>query len=88
MILIIQKTPRFNRTYRKLSEQQKRDFKKAVRLFLLDPFDRKIKTHKLRGQLKNFWSFSINFSDRVLFQFLGERAVMLYDIGDHDIYCG
>lgn len=55
-------------------------------IFKSDPFDSRIKTHKLKGNLSEYWSFSISYSDRILFRFIDEETVFFIDIGSHDIY--
>ncbi|MFN3851276.1 MAG: type II toxin-antitoxin system YafQ family toxin [Spirosomataceae bacterium] len=42
-----------------------------------------MRTHKLSGKLKAFWSFSILYDLRVIFQFIDENTVFI-DIGTHD----
>jgi proteic killer suppression protein len=84
----IQKTPAFNRRFKKLSEQQKKDFYTALRLFCQDAFHPKLKTHKLKGRWKAFHSFRVNYSDRCIFYFLQNDDILLYDIGSHQIYQG
>jgi addiction module RelE/StbE family toxin len=76
----------FKRRYEALAEKQKADFRKAIQLFVEDPFHPKLKTHKLKGKWEGLWSFSINYSDRVLFKFSGKETVDLINIGDHSIY--
>jgi mRNA-degrading endonuclease YafQ of YafQ-DinJ toxin-antitoxin module len=61
-------------------------FAKKRILFYQNPFSRQLLTHKLKGDLKNYWSFSITFSYRVLFQFVKKDVVLFHDIGDHQIY--
>jgi mRNA-degrading endonuclease YafQ of YafQ-DinJ toxin-antitoxin module len=51
-----------------------------------NPFDETLKTHKLKGKLKEFWSFSVNYSFRIVFEFIKKDEVIFYDIGDHRIY--
>ena len=52
--------------------------------FVANPFDPGLKTHKLSGKLKDFWSFSVAYDERILFYFTeGEKAVFV-DIGNHD----
>lgn len=57
-----------------------------MELFINDPFEAKLKTHKLSGKLKDLWSFSIEYDLRVVFFFTKDkpkRAVFV-DIGTHD----
>ena len=56
------------------------------KIFKNNCFDPRLKTHKLGGKQKKYWSFSITHSYRVLFEFLGKGRVGFIDIGDHDIY--
>ena len=55
-------------------------------IFKANCFDPRLKTHKLRGKLKEYWSFSLTYSHRVLFEFIEEDAVAFIDVGDHSIY--
>lgn len=86
MISTVNYSSFFKRKYKQLSRHQKDDFKQAIELFVENPFHSSLKTHKLKGKLKGFWSFSINYSDRILFKFSEKDAVNLINIGDHSIY--
>ena len=58
-------------------------WKYVFELFQADPFDPRLKTHRLSGQLDGLWSFSIDYDARVVFSLVtGERALFL-DIGTH-----
>jgi len=43
-----------------------------------------LKTHKLSGELRNLWSFSLEYDLRVVFFFAEENKVVLVDIGTHE----
>ena len=47
-------------------------FDEKLQIFLNDPFDTRLKSHKLSGNLNDVWSFSINFHIRVTFYFAGK----------------
>jgi mRNA-degrading endonuclease YafQ of YafQ-DinJ toxin-antitoxin module len=51
-----------------------------------DPFDAKLKTHKLSGKLKDLWGFSVGFNLRVVFYFTNNKPqkAIFIDIGTHD----
>lgn len=85
-IKIIRYTSKFERAYKKLSVQEKIIAETREKIFRQDPFDSRLKTHKLKGQLKNKWSFSLTYSQRVLFNYDKDNEIMFYDIGDHRIY--
>ncbi len=55
-------------------------------VFKNDPFDPRLSTHKLHGKERNVWAFSVTFSYRIKFIFIGEKEVLFLEIGTHDIY--
>ena len=62
------------------------DFWIRLEWFIADPFDSRLRTHKLSGKLNGMWSFSLDYNLRVVFFFTEEkpkRAVFV-DIGNHD----
>lgn len=59
-------------------------FWQKVERFIADPFDQSLKTHKLSGKLKDFWSYSIDYDERVLFYFTEYGDAVFVDIGSHD----
>jgi mRNA-degrading endonuclease YafQ of YafQ-DinJ toxin-antitoxin module len=62
-------------------------FWERVNIFQSNPFNPILKTHKLSGKLNNLWSFSIDFSIRIIFIFDNDEVVTFIDIGTHeDVY--
>jgi len=59
-------------------------FWQKLERFTLDPFDPGLKTHKLSGKLKEFWSFTVGYDERVLFYFTDDEKAVFVDIGSHD----
>jgi len=47
---------------------------------------RALKAHKLHGQLKDCYSFSVNYRFRVVYEYLSQDEVVLLAIGDHEVY--
>ena len=76
----------FKKYKNKLSNKELNEIKARLELFKQNPFNSRLKAHKLKGNLKNYWSFSINYSDRILFRFLNSKTVFFIEIGDHKIY--
>lgn len=76
----------FKKALKRLPRELKETIETMEKIFRKNCFDTRLKTHKLSGKLKNYWSFSITHSHRVLFQFLGKGRVGFIDIGDHSIY--
>lgn len=59
-------------------------FWKKLEQFTVDPFEPSLRTHKLSGKLKEFWSFSVDYDERVLFYFTEDEKAVFVDIGSHD----
>jgi mRNA-degrading endonuclease YafQ of YafQ-DinJ toxin-antitoxin module len=55
-----------------------------------DPFHPTLKTHKLSGEFAGIWACSIDYSYRILFEFIAaseeseEDAILLLNLGDRD----
>ncbi len=64
---------RFAKEYKKLPTHIKDKAEKLEEIFRNDPFDDRLKTHKLSGELKNFWAFSINHNYRIIFEFFNKK---------------
>ena len=62
------------------------EFWNRLELFTIDPFDPKLKTHKLSGKLKGLWSFSLEYNIRIVFFFTTDKPkkAVLVDIGTHE----
>lgn len=73
---------RFLRRAKKLREPQASMLRAALRRFAVDPGDPLLRVHKLKGELRDYWSFSVDDDLRVLFRWEGEVA-FLVNIGSH-----
>lgn len=78
--------PKFIRQFKKLPPEIKKSAAQKEKFFRQNPFDPRLKTHKLQGELEGFWSFSVTYSYRIIFDFEGDETVRFYMIGNHDIY--
>ena len=79
-------SPRFKKNYRKLPKKIKELAKDRVEIFKKNPFNSRLKTHKLSGRDKECWAFWITYSYRIKFIFLSKEKVLFLDIGPHKIY--
>lgn len=84
--MLIRTSPRFEKHYRRLSKQVKEKAKKQEILFRENPFDPRLKTHKLSGKEKETWAFWVTSSYRIKFIFLSDKEVLFLDVGTHAIY--
>jgi len=77
---------RFAREYEKLPNRIKNVSQVRESMFRKNPFDRILATHKLHGRLSDFWSFSIGFRYRIIFEFAADDEVHFHSVGNHDVY--
>jgi addiction module RelE/StbE family toxin len=68
------------------SSETENEFWIKLELFISDPFDSRLKTHKLSGKLKGLWSFTVEYDFRVVFYFTNDKPkkAVFVDIGTHD----
>lgn len=78
--------PKFAREYKKLPRRIQELAERREKMFRKNPFDPRLKTHKLHGELGDFYSFSINYEYRIIFDFLDGETVRFYKVGTHNIY--
>lgn len=82
----IHTTSDFEKSFRKIPIRIQDLAIKKDEWFRQDAFDSRLHTHKLRGELEGYWSYSVNQKYRILFRFLTDNEVIYYDIGTHEIY--
>jgi mRNA-degrading endonuclease YafQ of YafQ-DinJ toxin-antitoxin module len=77
----------FKRAYKKRIAGQKRlerKFLECLDRFIANPYDPRLRTHKLSGKLNHLWSFTVEYDVRVVFIFLPKGRAQFEDIGAHD----
>ncbi|MFH1246081.1 MAG: type II toxin-antitoxin system mRNA interferase toxin, RelE/StbE family [Candidatus Omnitrophota bacterium] len=79
-------TTHFIKSYKSLPGEIKEHSKHREKIFKANPFDSRLKTHKLKGKFKDYWSYSIDYQYRILFRFIDNETILYHDIGTHDIY--
>jgi len=79
-------THKFLSSYKKLPKLIKTEAERKEKIFREDPFDPILKTHKLTGKFKSFWSFSIDRKHRIIFEFSDKKEVVFHIAGTHQIY--
>jgi len=80
------RTPAFKRAFRSLPKEVKVEALNKEKIFREDAFDPKLKTHKLKGKFEDYYSFSINYSYRIVFRFITKDKILFVDCGDHSVY--
>jgi mRNA-degrading endonuclease YafQ of YafQ-DinJ toxin-antitoxin module len=73
----------FRRRAGKLKEPQTSMLQAALRRFAANPRDPMLRTHKLKGDLSDYWAFTVDRDLRVLFRWDGDTA-FLVSLGSQD----
>jgi len=79
--------PAFKRAFRKRiapSEKLRKKFNELLPIFIADPFDARLRTHKLSGRLEGLFSVRVDYDIRIVFYFESEDKAVFLDIGTHD----
>lgn len=85
-ILKIQYSPNFVKEYRHLPLRIQELAEMRETIFRINPHDPRLNTHKLHGELKHCWAFSINHEYRIVFSYLDKQTIRFHAIGTHSIY--
>ncbi len=59
----------------------------TLELLQTDPFHPRLKTHKLKGELKESYACSAGYDLRIIFKFVdneNKQAILLESVGTHD----
>ena len=84
------RTTAFIRDLRRILKKQPQladDLEAALLLLSEDPFDPRLKTHKLKGDLQGVWACSASYDLRILFELVQHEdaeAILLLTVGTHD----
>ncbi len=76
---------KFEKYKNKLTEDEKYKLRKKLEIFSRDIFDKRLRTHKLKGRLSDYYAFSITYYDRMVFKVLDDEGIYFIEIGSHDI---
>ena len=77
---------KFAKEYKRLPQETKLAAEKKEKIFRKNPFDSRLKTHKLTGKLKEYYSFSIDYQYRIIFEFAEKDIIWFHSVGTHSIY--
>jgi len=75
----------FKKSIKKYSSNHNK-IEKTIAKFIDNPFNPSLKTHKLTGKLSSYWSFSVDYHLRILFEFIDKKTVGFIDLGTREIY--
>ncbi len=78
--------PQFIRQIKKLSPAAQDEVIEKIELLKHEKNHAALKIHKLHGKLKGTLSFSVNYKDRIVFEYVSKDEISLLVIGNHDVY--
>jgi len=87
---VLLRTGAFSRAARRLMKKDRsssQHLEGALRQLQADPHHPSLKTHKLKGELRECWACSAGYDLRIIFEFTrhaGKAAILLLSIGTHD----
>jgi len=79
-------TKKFISEYKKLPRNIRFLLIEKEKIFKINPFNPKLKTHKLTGKLKGNLAFSINYQYRTIFFMENNEEAWFLSVGTHNIY--
>jgi len=82
----------FTRAFRRTVRRQpglRVKIERTLRQLAEDPFDPALHSHKLKGELTGAWACTVDYENRILFEFVqrpesGEEEILLLTMGTHD----
>ncbi len=83
----IEFTSSFLKSYKKIVSRRPEaavSVLQKVTLFIQQPNSPSLSLHKLKGQLKDVWSFSVERDLRIIVDLKDPEKILFVDIGTHD----
>ena len=77
-------TDRFQKSFRKLTENEKQQLRRKLELLIENPLHPSLRTKRVQGTL-NLFECSVNMSIRIIWFYEGDQMIILVDVGHHDI---
>jgi addiction module RelE/StbE family toxin len=81
--MIIKTTKGFDKQYSKLSEDDKKRYKKRLVVFQTSPYDRQLNNHGLKGKYLGYRSIDVRGDLRALYKVEGNIVIIFAFIGSH-----
>ena len=78
--------PVFIKEFKKLEPSLQDEAIEKIELFKDRKNHKQLKVRKLKGRLKDRYSFSVNYKYRIVFMWLSKNKAVFLTIGDHSVY--
>jgi addiction module RelE/StbE family toxin len=77
-------TARFQKHFKNLSSQEKKQLKNKLELLSKNPSHPSLRTKRIQGT-SNLFECSVNMDIRIIWYYEGDTMIILLDVGHHDI---
>ena len=77
-------TPRFQKHFKGLNAQEKKQLKNKLELLAENPSHPSLRTKRIQGTTDLF-EFSVKMDIRIIWYYEGDKMIILVDVGHHDI---
>ena len=77
-------TPRFQKHYKTLSSQEKKQLTTKLELLAESPAHPSLRTKRIQGS-DGLFECSVNMDIRIIWYYEGDKIIILIDVGHHDI---
>jgi addiction module RelE/StbE family toxin len=74
----------FNKQFNELPAKIKTKVKDRIKLFMIDPFDRQLNNHPLKGIYFNYRSINIGGDLRAIYKYLDDSECVFVALGTHN----
>jgi addiction module RelE/StbE family toxin len=74
----------FNKQFDKLPAKIKNKVREKIKLFMIDPFNRRLNNHPLKGKYFNYRSINIGGDFRAIYKYLDETECVFVALGAHN----
>ena len=86
MSYTIYPTRKFIKSFKKLPKNIQQLAIKKDKLFRYNIHHSSLKTHQLKGRLRDYWSYWVSREYRIVFKVVNKNTVVYHEIGTHGIY--
>ena len=77
-------TDRFHKSFKKLSDIEKKQLKNKLEILTENPMHPSLRTKRIQGT-KDLFECSVNMDIRIIWYYEGDTMIILVDVGHHDI---
>lgn len=77
-------TKRFEKHYKKMTAEQKKQIKAKVEMLSENPLHPSLRTKRIQGT-GDLFECSVNMDIRIIWYYESDQLIMLLDVGHHDI---